>query len=942
MTQPATCDLRLTLTTSLVNGPTKSRATCGNNDYIGENDPKSKDNEIDSGTGLGILLDADDNEFTFDCCGRVDSWEIYAENSGTVQLQVWRNSGGTWTLRGQNSYTVAVADAQSEILIPIASNEQISVDNGDVIGIYTSGTPIVTYKNEGGGGGGNNNYYLDYTVGSLSVGAAHTWSSRQGGRDYAVKALLSGDNSPTFSGNLPDTVTFPDTTASGTLVKTIQATDADALDTLVYTMTTTTSSFSFDTNTLQLTSVGALPSSAATSTTTLSFQVTDDCGNTDTSSLKVVVTNSVPVIHNLPSSFDVSEDQTAELLLLTLSVTDASLADTVTCTLPSVSPSTSNFLLKVISGTSDYGIYIKASPTLDYDTISSYTLTISCSDTKESATGTFSVYILRNSPPTINNLGNAVVAFIPTTTTNGDLIYTVSSTDPEGDTLSYNMTCSVNPCPFHVMNSGQVLSNTNFASLTTAGYDLYIYVFDGKTLVGPETLTVVVSDINSDPEITNLPLSSSIAVSENTALGTSIYQITAYDANVNDNLVYSATYTPSSSSGYFTLDSTGLLTTFSNILNFESLTSTTVTIVVTVSDSTSSDTANLVLTIVDVNEPPQFDRSKYSISGNEGSAGTVVGNPPFVVTDPDNGASLTYSISCPEFSMNPATAEVSFAATYDLDISGTSNVVICNTSVTDGEFDTTAELEITILDVNDNRPNFAFSNYVFYAQPNMAVGTVLGNIVATDADFGNNGNVLYSLDQSSLSTPYFGVQSNGDFYVTDSLLTFSTGHTLSISGTASDPGGLTDTCTITIVIPQSTTTTQGTTSERYISFIEDTRNVAWLTVLILCFAAIAVVVTIVAVKAYRCGDLFKSCKYLNTESLCSADRNELKINHPRILTNLQIGQRIRTQSPLTRFKQGLSWSPVVMVGQCELCGIRLYKTVDWSRTMPSVFVMTLG
>ena len=49
---------------------------------------------------------------------------------------------------------------------------------------------------------------------------------------------------------------------------------------------------------------------------------------------------------------------------------------------------------------------MKALPSLDYDTNRVYTLTVTCTDTKEQDTGTFNVYITRNNPPSITNLNN--------------------------------------------------------------------------------------------------------------------------------------------------------------------------------------------------------------------------------------------------------------------------------------------------------------------------------------------------------------------------------------------------------------------------------------------------------------------------------------------------------------------------------------------------------
>lgn len=56
------------------------------------------------------------------------------------------------------------------------------------------------------------------------------------------------------------------------------------------------------------------------------------------------------------------------------------------------------------------------------------------------------------------------------------------------------------------------------------------------------------------------------------------------------------------------------------------------------------------------------------------------------------------------------------------------------------------------------------------------------------------GTISYTLDQVSLGNEYFGVQSNGDFYLKTGLTTFSSGQTLSLTATVTDSGGLTGTC----------------------------------------------------------------------------------------------------------------------------------------------------
>lgn len=61
-----------------------------------------------------------------------------------------------------------------------------------------------------------------------------------------------------------------------------------------------------------------------------------------------------PRIINLPYNVDVSEDQTDELLLHVINVTDDSPSDTVTCDVASVTPVTDIFFTKIAQGTCKY------------------------------------------------------------------------------------------------------------------------------------------------------------------------------------------------------------------------------------------------------------------------------------------------------------------------------------------------------------------------------------------------------------------------------------------------------------------------------------------------------------------------------------------------------------------------------------------------------------
>jgi hypothetical protein len=52
----------------------------------------------------------------------------------------------------------------------------------------------------------------------------------------------------------------------------------------------------------------------------------------------------------------------------------------------------------------EFGIFVKDQPGLDYDTANKFDLVIECTDTKDSDTAPFIVYIQRNQQPVFTNL----------------------------------------------------------------------------------------------------------------------------------------------------------------------------------------------------------------------------------------------------------------------------------------------------------------------------------------------------------------------------------------------------------------------------------------------------------------------------------------------------------------------------------------------------------
>lgn len=847
----------------------------------------------DAGTARTFIFNSNDNDYKINCCGFVSSWTFYVGTAtGTLYAQVWRPSGADWQLVGQNAITVTTGDQNAPKTETILAAQQIPVKSGDFIGFKSTAATIPMYHRTNMGTGSSNEDILFSDSATTTPGSTDSSFASYSvtNIEFSLKANLAPGNIPTF-GASPTSSSVTDDTAVGTLIATVTATDADALDTLNTQWTATSPAgnsgvFNYNNVTGAITTTNQLP----IGTTQLTFTSIDNCGNTVTHVYSLTVTNYPPVFQNLPDTTSISEDIAVETQLKVLTVTDASLADTVTCSVNNINPTTTDLYLRYAPGTSDYSVYLRGVNTLDYDTQRQYVLTIDCTDSKVTVQETYTVYILRNQQPTITNLpaGSNSIEIAGSTTPIGTNIFTVTSTDPENDQLHYNMTC-IPACPFKIYDSGAIQVDSSLAGLTSTAYDLFVYVYDGSTLVGPRSLTVKISDINTAPNITNLP--SGIVVPENSAPSITLYTLEKTDVNSLD----THTWTYSISSGgsvYFTVDSSGVVKTTTTPINYETITPKTFYVTAYVSDGQASASGTLTIDVSNVNEAPSFSKTTYSVTGNEGAAGATIGTPPFVVTDPE-GDTTTYSLACPEFTLTSGV--LTFTSDYDVD-AGLATTVSCGVTVSDGSLTDTATLVVNINNINDNTPTFFRSTYSFYVTPDSTVGTVIADIPATDGDIGTFGEITYSIDQTSTGGTYFRMNSNGGLYVASDLSTFSAGATKDIIITATDGGGLTDTTTVTIVIPGVTTTTTSTTTDRYMTFFEDTRNVAWF---VACMALLTGLVILISAFIVRYGD-FSWIKRLCDE-LARKCRRKRRFKIRREPTEISYVEpsRVRTPASLT-------------------------------------------
>ncbi|NXX13833.1 PCDG1 protein, partial [Podargus strigoides] len=128
----------------------------------------------------------------------------------------------------------------------------------------------------------------------------------------------------------------------------------------------------------------------------------------------------------------------------------------------------------------------------------------------------------------------------------------------------------------------------------------------------------------------------------------------------------------------------------------------------------------------------------------------------------------------------------------------------------------TARIRVAVLDANDNAPVFSQAEYTVRVPEDVAVGTVLVILTATDTDEGTNGNVIYSFKKIShrASEIFFLDSEKGEISLKDDLdFEEISSHELEIQ--AHDGGGLFDTAKVAITVtdvndnaPELTVTSQ--------------------------------------------------------------------------------------------------------------------------------------
>lgn len=363
-------------------------------------------------------------------------------------------------------------------------------------------------------------------------------------------------------------------------------------------------------------------------------------------------TNNPPVIQN--QSFSVPENSVNSTVVGQIVASDPNAGQTLTYAITSGNAGGA-FAINPSTGV----LTVADSQLLNFETTPQFTMQVTVTDNlnaSSSANVTISLQDVNEQPSSGDQGFN-----IDENAANGTLVGTILASDPDqNQVLSYFITSGNTNNAFSINSqTGEICVASSSALVNMSTFNLTINVRDNGTPVMSIDCqaTITVNQVNMPPVIQNQTFN----VNENTPQGTTIGVLQASDPNAGQTLTF--TIISGNSNNAFALSPSGVLSVAnSSALNYEQLSSVTLTISVTDNGNpAASSQASVVVAIADINENPYIPAGQNYSVAYTAPQGTVIGT--VSASDPDYNQSLTYSIingnSSGAFTINSATGVIS-------------------------------------------------------------------------------------------------------------------------------------------------------------------------------------------------------------------------------------------------------------------------------------------
>jgi hypothetical protein len=675
-----------TITVNLTNvneAPSVSNASFGlpENSADGTVVGTASGSDPDAGDSVNYSLIAGNTNGAFAI--NASSGQITVANSAALDFETTSNFSLTvratdaGSLTGDGTITINLSDINEP---PDVNGQSFSIPensvNGTVVGVVAAADPDVGDVKTFSITGGNTNgaFAVNASTGQLTVAnsAALDFESTPnfsltvrvtdtGGLfDAAIVTVnLTNANEGPSVGNA--SFTLAENSANGVAVGAASGSDPDSGDTLTYSLVSgnTNGAFAINGATGQITVANsAALNFEAIPSFTLTVRGTDSGGLSADGTVTVSLTNvnEAPLIAG--ATFSVPENSANGKAVGSVVGSDPDAGDVVTFSITGGN-ATGAFSIDPITGQ----ITVANSAALNFETVPSFPLTVRIQD----GGGLFSTagitvdLIDVNEAPVVNDQSYNVNDDAP----NGTVVGTVAASDVDaGDTRTFSITAgNINGAFAINASTGQVTVANSAALAGQTSFGLNVRVDDVGGLFDTALVTVNVITPNRPPVVNN----HTFTVAENSPNGTVVGTVVATDPNAGDAIAFSIA--GGNAEGAFAIDATTGQITVANgaLLNFESVTSSMLTVRATDIGGLSA-LGTVSVNVSDVNEAPSVGDATFNVEENS-AVGSVVGT--VAAVDPDVGDSLNYSLAAGNvgaaFTIDAATGQITVANSAALD-----------------------------------------------------------------------------------------------------------------------------------------------------------------------------------------------------------------------------------------------------------------------------------
>lgn len=312
-------------------------------------------------------------------------------------------------------------------------------------------------------------------------------------------------------------------------------------------------------------------------------------------------------------------------------------------------------------------------------------------------------------------------------------------------------------------------------------------------LTSTATLTIQVTDVNDNPpEFDNNAYT--LTVNETATPGTIIGVVKATDRDSNPSIIY--TLSGPSADKFYVEKTTGVISVAlcSNVgkppcLDYETQSNYYLTYIATDDNGKGqSNSVTIMVLVTDSNDnPPMFIQHTYTSLIDEG---VTTFEPPLIVQaiDADKSSSIIYSILSGDerhlFKIDQSSGEIFISSPNGLQRSKNNITLIISAS--DGVYNDEATVNIVVLDVNNNSPQFLLESYNVSIHENEPVGFSVITVEAIDEDLDMNANLTYHIQEGSFN--HFAIDPITGLIYTSSKLDFDQHSNYAIKTLAIDKG----------------------------------------------------------------------------------------------------------------------------------------------------------